>query len=370
MADANRALGFARGLRDQAETNRVRKIHDEERADSKSELEHARSRRTVVEARQDDAYKEGVTDRAQARTDAGTARSRDTITWDQKQKEIRDAMEAEGIRDLAEGLESGADPVLVAQQFNAKGQWKINPESIRYDKKTKKLSFAGAGGAQFDGTSDQLRAVFGAKKEVKKPIVVNKDARLATEEGKVLLDVDQSVKDAAKKEKSNISQFNPLTAAKDAQGIVAEYYKGTFDPELGVFSFDPGNRDKAIYGMGITGQLSKVFNSEGLRIMPQEIGQFAADLSARIPTIEEAKAQAEREVGPKAAPEAIAAKQQAIIRQARVKAGQDIDAWVATMEAAMAEQEAADKAAPGGKSKSGVKDKANRPPLSSFQKSK
>lgn len=373
MAAVDKAQGFVRGAMGALSDVRQRKREDEDRAFQQSELQYAQQRRGVVDQRQDLQFRQGQEDRARQQSDLQLAEQ-------QKRAAMLRQAEQEGVRTLADSLDAGLDPAVIEQRFNASGEWKIAPGSLKYDKGTKQIAFAGPGGQQFTGTTDQLRALFGQAQEPGKPIVVSKDSRLATTGGKVLLDavpddpkydevdptkdvyktvngvrtlVKKGVPKADDAGGRKTSPYNPESHAQDAVKTVRDSYRKKKD-ELGNFVFEnPEDSERQPYAEALATRFFAEKGAEGAGFGAGEIGELAFKASKVKLTDAEAGEKAAKAGHAEGSPGYNREKAR-LLRDSDTKAAQ---VWKEGIEAIEAKREAQEQQENGGK-----------PPLSSFQR--
>lgn len=377
MASPNAGLAFVQGFRGAQDDVRTRKRQDEQDALQKSELQHAQQRRAITEGRQDTAYNQSQQDRADQQI---SLREADAA----KRKSMLAQAETEGVRMLADSLDAGVDPTAIEQRFNAQGEWKIAPGTLKYDKATKQVSFTGASGQTLPPmTTDQLRTIFNAQSAAEKPVVVSKDARLATPGGKVLLDAQAEApkfeqedptkdvvqyvngkrtvirKGVPKPEDAGgrkVSPFNPEGHAKEAVDIANTAFKTKWNAETGSYVLDnPDDSERQAFAAKLITNWMSQQGADAANFGAGEVGELGFRASKARMTNAEAGAAAKKagyQIGSPGYDKAVAK----LIRDSDVKAAQ---IWNEGIQSIQAEREAEQQA---------EQEEGGRPPLSSFQK--
>jgi hypothetical protein len=208
-----------------------------------------------------------------------------------RNKDFAAQAEAEGIKMLSESLEAGVDARAIESRFNQQGAWKIKPGTLTYDAASKKVSFQGAGGQQFNGDLKQLRALFGAGGGKAPLIKGDTDTVFYDENGQAV------TRPGGGGGNGKITQPTKLSIQDKAAEQVEKAYKHSWNPEAKVFTFGNANdTDRAIYGGSQAQVLVSEFLDEGVDIPPAVAGDIALKASRAVVSAEEAKTAAEDEL--------------------------------------------------------------------------
>lgn len=290
---------------------------------------------------------------------AKTAASRQDHLWAQNQRDTVNKMREEGLHDLATSLRKGVAPAVIEQEFNARGEFKIQPGSLKHDPATGTVEFSGPQGGVFKGTVEQLEAL--SMHAAPAPVKLGANDRLIDPTTKKEI-VGPSGGGGA----DGVTKWNRQTASNRAADVVREGLGLKYDSELKQFMIPEGMSEKVGFGAALAGQVTRQFGS---RISAEEAGDIALQVTKKIPSVEQARKSVkatgivdEQEIATKAAE---------VIRSARVVAAQELQALINDKETELEQREAA--AAEGG----GLSDAAApaqpkpptaRPPLASFNK--
>lgn len=158
MAD-NYGLGIVQGFTRQLDRNRV--IDRQEQQDNLNKrridlgLEHAKNR----EQREQDEHQ-------------------------RRMAALRRQAETEGTGRFIDVLDQTGNIGLAIEQYNRYGESKILPETVQFDQKTGRLSFKESDGDTFDGTLNDLKAVYGRVAKPAEPIKLGKGDRLVMPDDK------------------------------------------------------------------------------------------------------------------------------------------------------------------------------------------
>lgn len=382
MASIDAATGFVRGVQGSLADVRQRNLQDQDRAAQQDSLAYAKNRQQTLDQRADVTFQQQQQDR-----EASLSATKQLN--DQERTRIATQAQQEGMSHVFDALDAGADPEQIMNLYGSTGQHSLK-SLTPVDPKTGQFTMVGMDGGTFTGTTAQARAAIGIQKQQPKLTTVAKGGIAIDPSGKVVADnsepdrpnyeqtdptkdtwktvngvrtlVSKGVPKAGGADGESgpggrkVSPFNPEAYSKEAGDVVGKYYQGVYDPKMGMFSFDPGTRDKATYGMSLAGQLARHFNG---KLSAQEAGQYAAEVSAEIPTEDEAQTQAVRELGKNANPDQIKVRTTKIQRAARVLAAQKLDEYMQQMDDLIAAQES---------EASSTGNKGKRPSLDSFQK--
>lgn len=336
--------GAAQGLSDGYEKARARTLEDEDRADLKAETAGRRSRRTLVEGRQDEAYnydvaqrpireealrtqvdsqkesltgvkevnaerketkpqrlrsltlnndaaEEGIATNKQQRRIQGNQESRAQTAFEKNQADAVQQAKDEGFDRFLDALEDGADPNYALSLFNAKGKVGIRPGTLKFDKETGRVQFDSSDGGKVqkvDTTLNVLRAALPREMRAKSPIKIGKDDRLISQQP------DGSYKEtlgpSSEQGGPRGAKFNRQTYIKDAESAVHELLGSkAFDSLTQQFVFDDSKRDVATLGSSFVGQVVRKFEEQGINVEPGEVARISADAARTIIGSEEAR---------------------------------------------------------------------------------
>jgi hypothetical protein len=319
---------------------------------------HDRKLRLRDETEHDQDRVHDVAARDLSLSEARKQAKRGDYLWARSQEDAAKKMREEGLHDLLTALERGADPAQAEQAFNSSGELKIVPGSLRYDPESRRLQFRGPQGNQFDGSIDQLKAIFVPPAA---PIKLGENDRLI--DPVTRKEVVPPTKRPGRGD--DTTKWNRQTASDKAADVVRQGLGLKYDSALQQWSIPEGMSEKVSYGSSLAGQVTREFGS---RISAEEAGDIALQVAKSVPTLAEAEQMArQRLAAGGGTPSATDLTQvtNEIMRAARVRAAQKLEQLMQDKEIELEQREQQEEEG-GEASARPQKPAGERPPLSSF----
>lgn len=291
---------------------------------AKEDWQYRTGRRGQTDTREDLAWEQGQADRqrtlsehsedrtrAMSQEDADIARTRtlrgrEDTEWQQQQREydqLQEQARAEGMQQLIQKLQNGADPNMALREFNRSGEWRINPSTFRYDPTTGGVEFVDHEGERFTGSIDELAASFGLIGEAApEPVRLGKDDRLVNpRSGETIVgpSAGGTAGDGTSPGGRKPSTYNPETTQKEIANGIAQNFEGQMDL-LGNWSLaNSEDRGKVTYlqslGTDIEGRY-RSYVMDGV-LTGMEIAQAVNEAGQAYETDSQLRARARAEAG-------------------------------------------------------------------------
>lgn len=393
MANTYLAIGVGRGLEEARRRMRAERQEDEDRSERKSELEYARGRRGIVDAREDEQYKYEIEQRpleermrnarvrgaelgteaaetelnyaredrpSQVRMrdagvrsaelgvkrdefeldDAKTSAGRESELHRVKMQQIGQQMEDEGMRRMLDALDGGADPEYAVKLFNAQGKNGIKPGSMRFDKASGAISFAGTGGKEFNGNIRQLRALLPQAAEPK-PLVVGAGGSVYDPASKTFKQPPGAGTGRAgvMRNGQKLSPFNPQTHGKQTRDLVIQSLGGEWDNNLQKFKIPAGQGEKIAYATSLADQIVRLTSEEGMQLGPGEVNDIVVNVMREVRTAGEAEKMARSELGENAGADSVKLRAQELVEDSKIRAAQNLGQELEMMRARAQQQQ-------------------------------
>lgn len=379
MAGSDSSLGFARGFSAELDKGVADRKQAATESQQQSDLAYARQRRLVTDTQKDQAFaqdqnisavqqQQNTTDFNNRQTDREASLA--AAKQGQAKQQAFDATEAEkqGVKMLATSLNDNADPRQVEDRFNATagatGTWKIQTGSLQHDQKTGEVSFIGAGGTPYHGSTKAILDLFSvspplktAKDYISAPA---KNRVLDAATGKTVLEPSDTGTDengdAITPDGRKISAYNPQTHQAAAAAIVDKAYRNTWNPDAKTFTIGSADdSDRATFGGALAEQgVAQLAPSGPDFFGAGEVGEAALRASKLALSHGEAESQATKELTAgvpadqaqakaKLNQQWIAQRAQQIYQDGRVKASQQFQADMNYLQNAVDERKQAAK---------------------------